>query len=198
MTTHRLTNYFLILATLILGMALAACGSTATAVEEIEPASVDIIEETVTEPTAEPTATPEPEPEEMDAINPDEAAIQAALGTHLDVDPNTLTVFVETNTDTHARGGVDNGYFLAAKVNGSWVIVADGQGVIDCEVVAPYGFPASMVPECEAAQPDTTTLVGALAAHLGVDPDSLTVIVETRSEERRVGKECRSRWSPYH
>src|SRR3989449_9146119 len=24
------------------------------------------------------------------------------------------------------------------------------------------------------------------------------VEVETRSEERRVGKECRSRWSPYH
>ena len=23
-------------------------------------------------------------------------------------------------------------------------------------------------------------------------------IVEMRSEERRVGKECRSRWSPYH
>src|SRR6266511_1819377 len=23
-------------------------------------------------------------------------------------------------------------------------------------------------------------------------------VVETRSEERRVGKECRSRWSPYH
>ena len=23
-------------------------------------------------------------------------------------------------------------------------------------------------------------------------------ILETRSEERRVGKECRSRWSPYH
>ena len=25
-----------------------------------------------------------------------------------------------------------------------------------------------------------------------------TSIVEERSEERRVGKECRSRWSPYH
>src|SRR2546430_3441192 len=24
------------------------------------------------------------------------------------------------------------------------------------------------------------------------------VIIEVRSEERRVGKECRSRWSPYH
>ena len=27
---------------------------------------------------------------------------------------------------------------------------------------------------------------------------SAQVIVITRSEERRVGKECRSRWSPYH
>ena len=25
-----------------------------------------------------------------------------------------------------------------------------------------------------------------------------TVITFARSEERRVGKECRSRWSPYH
>ena len=25
-----------------------------------------------------------------------------------------------------------------------------------------------------------------------------TIIMTTRSEERRVGKECRSRWSPYH
>ena len=25
-----------------------------------------------------------------------------------------------------------------------------------------------------------------------------TTLVDERSEERRVGKECRSRWSPYH
>ena len=25
-----------------------------------------------------------------------------------------------------------------------------------------------------------------------------SVAVDSRSEERRVGKECRSRWSPYH
>ena len=33
------------------------------------------------------------------------------------------------------------------------------------------------------------------------DPEpSLVVVLKvfTRSEERRVGKECRSRWSPYH
>src|SRR2546422_10639337 len=30
-------------------------------------------------------------------------------------------------------------------------------------------------------------------------PEELIVVVgERRSEERRVGKECRSRWSPYH
>src|SRR5436309_16014884 len=29
------------------------------------------------------------------------------------------------------------------------------------------------------------------------EPRSLPLL-ETRSEERRVGKECRSRWSPYH
>ena len=32
---------------------------------------------------------------------------------------------------------------------------------------------------------------------LGRDGNPLAV-VEARSEERRVGKECRSRWSPYH
>ena len=26
----------------------------------------------------------------------------------------------------------------------------------------------------------------------------LEIIILSRSEERRVGKECRSRWSPYH
>ena len=27
---------------------------------------------------------------------------------------------------------------------------------------------------------------------------NMTTAVNMRSEERRVGKECRSRWSPYH
>src|SRR5258708_24848083 len=30
------------------------------------------------------------------------------------------------------------------------------------------------------------------------DPNVVSVGVHPRSEERRVGKECRSRWSPYH
>ena len=36
-----------------------------------------------------------------------------------------------------------------------------------------------------------------------IDPDTMQPVgsllkTEKRSEERRVGKECRSRWSPYH
>ena len=49
-------------------------------------------------------------------------------------------------------------------------------------------------------KPDTGTDV---VQDLGIDLDNPTVvfvgrITRRRSEERRVGKECRSRWSPYH
>ena len=36
----------------------------------------------------------------------------------------------------------------------------------------------------------------ALEKYQELKPDLVTMT--TRSEERRVGKECRSRWSPYH
>ena len=41
-----------------------------------------------------------------------------------------------------------------------------------------------------------------VAVNLGVNPkysdQMVRGTVSSRSEERRVGKECRSRWSPYH
>src|SRR6266498_4642568 len=49
--------------------------------------------------------------------------------------------------------------------------------------------------------PNAETLIAARALQ-GVGAALLTpsslAIIEARSEERRVGKECRSRWSPYH
>ena len=43
-------------------------------------------------------------------------------------------------------------------------------------------------------------LLGAQHQHIGhaVHLLGLADLVADRSEERRVGKECRSRWSPYH
>ena len=37
-----------------------------------------------------------------------------------------------------------------------------------------------------------------LGSNLVPDNQQMKVGYTTRSEERRVGKECRSRWSPYH
>ena len=46
----------------------------------------------------------------------------------------------------------------------------------------------------------SAVIVGALAGVFAARQRKLDLVgyVTTRSEERRVGKECRSRWSPYH
>ena len=39
----------------------------------------------------------------------------------------------------------------------------------------------------------------AILARYGTEERSMIAVLQAvRSEERRVGKECRSRWSPYH
>src|SRR3989449_11259848 len=53
------------------------------------------------------------------------------------------------------------------------------------------------------ADPDDDRLRPAMAGAPLIRIESVTKVyhageVEVRSEERRVGKECRSRWSPYH
>jgi len=45
-------------------------------------------------------------------------------------------------------GDTGGGWWLAAKVDGKWVIVADGNGTVMCADVEPYLFPTSMVWEC--------------------------------------------------
>ena len=48
------------------------------------------------------------------------------------------------------------------------------------------------------AKPELSAGDSELHIDVSWDPDARTVTVRDRSEERRVGKECRSRWSPYH
>ena len=40
--------------------------------------------------------------------------------------------------------------------------------------------------------------IGGVVASLCVENILIASLLGVRSEERRVGKECRSRWSPYH
>src|SRR2546430_14878772 len=49
--------------------------------------------------------------------------------------------------------------------------------------------------ECVRCEQEIQTLNGEIER---LENASKEEIAELRSEERRVGKECRSRWSPYH
>src|SRR3989449_3016286 len=52
-------------------------------------------------------------------------------------------------------------------------------------------------PATAFAHLDATTVLSRPPTELGIYP-AVDPLTSTRSEERRVGKECRSRWSPYH
>ena len=112
---------------------------------------------------------------EVSPLLGDDDAIRAALAAHFEVDESTFYHFsVKENTGSHARGGVDNGYFLAAKVDGQWLFVDGGHAAPNCNEVAKYGFPASMVPECafptsSSANSDEKDIRVALAAHFEMD-----------------------------
>src|SRR2546430_17457101 len=64
---------------------------------------------------------------------------------------------------------------------------------------ASHGRPisAKFEMEDEKLQLSVYTATGGKFFEVVVDPNR-GAVVKTRSEERRVGKECRSRWSPYH
>ena len=63
-----------------------------------------------------------------------------------------------------------------------------------------YSLP-ELIDLAESHNPETRVAwerARAQAAAWGVTRSELYPTVAARSEERRVGKECRSRWSPYH
>jgi|GEM_PF-1876502 len=65
-----------------------------------------------------------------------------------------IRVSVGEADDTHAKGGVgfsmngefgEGGNFLAAKVDGKWELVYDGNGAVACSALEPYNFSAEMI-----------------------------------------------------
>src|SRR3712207_7556365 len=65
-------------------------------------------------------------------------------------------------------------------------------------------FRLNPTPGFEYVSPSATAITGYTPEEHYADPELRSKIVHPddrrliRSEERRVGKECRSRWSPYH
>lgn len=140
---------------------LAGCGTFEIGIEPqvvIEPdpnAEETPLETAAPLPTVEtPLATPSPAPTELPTVEPlnnDEAAILATLAERFGTSPGELPVTITQMTENHALGSIENGYFLAAKQNGQWLIVYDGQATPPCREVDFYQFPPGMVPECLGA-----------------------------------------------
>ena len=80
-----------------------------------------------------------------------------------------ISVYDKTNLAEFARGLHNAGVKLVSTGSTASTIAAAGVPVTEVTEVTEF-------PECLEGRVKTTT----------------------RSEERRVGKECRSRWSPYH
>src|SRR5256885_14563726 len=80
-----------------------------------------------------------------------------------------------------------------------------------CQILGPRGLMPN--PKVGTVTPDVATAVknaksgqvtyrvdkaGIIHCTIGKATFEVNALKENRSEERRVGKECRSRWSPYH
>ena len=71
----------------------------------------------------------------------------------------------------------------------------DAAAKVDQSILYTPGQAVKLAKETSTTKYDATVEVALL---LGVDPKKADQAIRSRSEERRVGKECRSRWSPYH
>ena len=129
---------------IFLVLILAGCGTFEIGIEN------NVVPETVVE-TEESTVSTAPILAEEPTANPplsDEAAISAALAGKLGISIEEGQFAITEISSTHAKGNVSNGYFLAAKQDGTWLIVYDGQANPPCRDIELNKFPSAMVPEC--------------------------------------------------
>ena len=88
------------------------------------------------------------------AIENEDNLIKQAIYQKTGLNEATADIAVNQNTGTYATGNikekeaVGGAYWLAAKKDGQWVAVYDGQAYPTCAQIAPYNFPISMVPAC--------------------------------------------------
>src|SRR2546430_13785253 len=101
-------------------------------------------------------------------------------------------------------------FIVGPTATGKSEIAADVAAELDAEIVSADAFQIYRGLDLLTAKPDTGTLakvshhlIGTMSIRDEMSAAkfrerALVAISEIRSEERRVGKECRSRWSPYH
>lgn len=107
----------------------------------------------VSVPTLQPTLKPISVPTNL-PVTSDIELVRTAMAKKHNKPVADTEISISKNNGTHIWGSVKfagdmgGGWFLAAKQSGNWIIVDDGNGTIECSVIAPYNFPVDMVPEC--------------------------------------------------
>ena len=123
----------------------------------ISPESIVSIVDLSPETSATQLATLTTSPVASAVISPELSKIdliKEALATKLSVSITQITATISKESDNSAFGSVSTseegggGWFVAAKKDGDWVIVEDGNGTIDCAPLEGYDIPVSVVSEC--------------------------------------------------
>jgi len=112
---------------------------------------------------------------------------------------------------TMASGVVDednltDGFMFDGSSIAGWKAINESDMILKPDLDAAYVDPFSATPMlvlfCNVVEPSTGELYGrdprSTATRAEAYLKAAGVADTVRSEERRVGKECRSRWSPYH
>lgn len=115
--------------------------------------NIDVVPTPTSEPTVVVTATPSPIVDaNLPTPKPDQLLLKEALAQKYKLSVSDVSLIIGEITPNRASGTVsfkgEGGWFLAAKDNDQWQIVADGNGTVSCETVTKYNFPRTMVPEC--------------------------------------------------
>src|SRR2546427_10951652 len=116
-------------------------------------------------------------------------------------DPETDILSVSCKGTAKASGL--NGTVDLEGSDGSFVVIDVAGGCVRGVDVVTWPDDVRTVQNLAIPQPENEARVvfpgeRAQAAVAGVGDDTTRTMEKNRSEERRVGKECRSRWSPYH
>src|ERR1043166_5302354 len=96
-------------------------------------------------------------------------------------------LFALGNIDVHAREARPPALLIAFQATDTRQPALSARGMVNAEFYGPIG--AGFV-----QLPDRLFPTIAVLCNDALKP---TIKIQPRSEERRVGKECRSRWSPY-
>ena len=114
-------------------------------------------------------------------------------------DDNNLPVIKPEKTGMVTIG--ENTYEWVRYAGLDWMTsnFKEGTPYYELTYINQYGYTDDLIKDCEDLTPEEWDRYGNLYSYEEAKanaPEGWRL--PTRSEERRVGKECRSRWSPYH